>query len=172
MKLCNNCFISQLYARVTSQFLPDSDHSDYLVEQLFDIQDVCNVSLPEFTVRMPDAYENAAPLTSTYLGTSSGVATTTANTVPAAATTCLGQTVGNSKRSDRRGWLGLFEIPSASSSHDRRDEAPNCGSVSRQYGVGSGTLQRFLDGGTCNLKGDACLPLPCKLQQVAGSDTW
>ncbi|KAK1972915.1 hypothetical protein LY78DRAFT_154628 [Colletotrichum sublineola] len=39
-----DCFINQLYTRLTSIFLPDTDHSDYLVDQIFDIQDVCNIT--------------------------------------------------------------------------------------------------------------------------------
>ncbi|TGJ84518.1 hypothetical protein E0Z10_g4228 [Xylaria hypoxylon] len=68
--LCNNCFINQLYERVTSPLSPNSEHPDYLVDQLYDIQDMCNVTLPDYTVRLLDWYDTAPPLTSSDLGPS------------------------------------------------------------------------------------------------------
>ncbi|PQE27499.1 hypothetical protein CJF31_00009116 [Rutstroemia sp. NJR-2017a BVV2] len=87
--VCDNCFIQMLYARVTSPYLADSDHSDFLVDQLLDIDDVCNVTIPDITVRGLPSYAGAPPPTSVNIGTTSA-ATTSAPT----STTCAGQLVG------------------------------------------------------------------------------
>ncbi|KAI1880137.1 hypothetical protein JX265_001758 [Neoarthrinium moseri] len=86
--LCNGCFIDMLYTRVTSNYLPDSDHSDYLADQLLDIQDVCNKTRPDFTMRLPTTYDTAPPLTSLNLGS-----TTTTSSTAAPTTTCAGQAI-------------------------------------------------------------------------------
>lgn len=81
-----------LYYRVTSIFLADSDHSDYLIGQLQDIEDVCSTQLPDITIRNLPPYDPAPTVTST--------ATTTTGTVPPAATTCAGQTVSSGSGCD------------------------------------------------------------------------
>ncbi|TEY30753.1 hypothetical protein BOTCAL_0847g00020 [Botryotinia calthae] len=87
--LCDNCFIQMLYARVTSPYLADSDHSDFLVDQLLDIGDICNVTIPDITVRGLPSYAGAPPPTSVNIGTTRA-ATTSAPT----STTCAGQLFG------------------------------------------------------------------------------
>lgn len=63
-------------------FLADTDHSDYLIGQLQDIQDVCSTQLPEVTIRNIGPYQTATIMTMTSTSSAS-----------AAATTCAGQTV-------------------------------------------------------------------------------
>ncbi|KAI1080828.1 hypothetical protein F5B20DRAFT_570266 [Whalleya microplaca] len=72
--LCNDCFVQMLYQRVTSPFLIDFDHSDYLVDQLQDIVDICNTSIPDITLRAPQTYP-AAPLVTS-------IAFSTTTTIP------------------------------------------------------------------------------------------
>jgi hypothetical protein len=74
-----------LFYRVTSVFLADSDHSDYLIDQLQDIQDVCSTQLPEVTIRNLPPYA-PAPITT------QATATTSA---PPTSSTCAGQTVSS-----------------------------------------------------------------------------
>lgn len=81
--LCNDCFVQQLYARVTSSYLEDSDFSDYLVEQFLDVQDICSTRFPEFTVRATSTYDVAPPVTV--------VATTATTSMPPSTSTCAGQ---------------------------------------------------------------------------------
>ncbi|KAI0856210.1 hypothetical protein F4860DRAFT_493672 [Xylaria cubensis] len=142
--LCNDCFINQLYARVTSPFLPDSDHSDYLVDQLYDIQDICNVTVPDYTVRLLDWYDTAPPLTSTDLGGSATVTST--STAPPATTTCVGQNV-------------------------KENSSTTCDSLSLRYGVSTGALQWFSNSDTCDTSGGVCLPESCNLKQVMNGET-
>ncbi|KAI1109681.1 hypothetical protein F5Y14DRAFT_444510 [Nemania sp. NC0429] len=57
--LCSPCFLTVLWYRINSLFLPDTDHSDYLIEQYQDIQDVCQMSMPETVVRALPSYASA-----------------------------------------------------------------------------------------------------------------
>lgn len=59
--LCSQCFLSMFYLRIASPFLPDVDHSDYLVDQWFDILDVCNATskVPDLLVRNLPYYQYA-----------------------------------------------------------------------------------------------------------------
>jgi hypothetical protein len=50
-----------MWYRINSLFLPDTDHSDYLIEQYQDIQDVCQISMPESVVRALPSYAAAPP---------------------------------------------------------------------------------------------------------------
>lgn len=49
-----------MYTRLSSPYLPDVDHSEYLVQQYFDILDVCNATatMPELVVAGYYAYED------------------------------------------------------------------------------------------------------------------
>jgi hypothetical protein len=75
-----------LYTKVTSEFLADTDHADYLVDQLQDIADVCNTSIPAITTRASTSFDLApAPTPSN-----------TTTVVPPSTTTCAagqGQTL-------------------------------------------------------------------------------
>ncbi|EUC34225.1 carbohydrate-binding module family 50 protein [Bipolaris victoriae FI3] len=43
--LCSECFLKLMHARISSEFLPDEDHSDYLVQEFQDIQNVCQTTI-------------------------------------------------------------------------------------------------------------------------------
>ncbi|KAI1171674.1 hypothetical protein F4777DRAFT_582718 [Nemania sp. FL0916] len=143
--LCNGCFINQLHARVISPFLPGSDHSDYLVDQLYDIQDVCNVTLPDYTVRLLDWYDMAPPLTSSNL-VSTMPNSPSNSPLPSASTICTGQSVVAGSNA-------------------------TCDTLSLQYGVSTGTLQWFSSSDTCNVSSCACLPQACNLKRTTEGDT-
>ncbi|KAH0366144.1 hypothetical protein KCU65_g5538, partial [Aureobasidium melanogenum] len=89
--LCDNCFIQMLYARVTSPYLADSDQSDFLVSQLQDIGDVCNVTIPDITIRALPNYADSPKLTSINF---ESTATSTVSSA-AATTTCDGQVIAS-----------------------------------------------------------------------------
>lgn len=83
-----------LYNRVISPFLPDTDYSDYLVDQLQDIADVCSTSIPNITTRAVITWDSASAPTW-------GLPTSTTTTVaPPASTTCAGQTLGSATGCD------------------------------------------------------------------------
>ncbi|GIK01364.1 hypothetical protein Aspvir_005398 [Aspergillus viridinutans] len=86
--LCNDCFIQMLYQRVTSPFLPVSNYSDFLVDQLQDIGDICSTTLPNITTRDVPTYQPAPTPTVTR--------NVTATTSPTVTPTCLGQMITGS----------------------------------------------------------------------------
>ncbi|KAH3941458.1 hypothetical protein HBI56_198660 [Parastagonospora nodorum] len=75
--LCNDCFVQMLYTKVTSEFLADTDHADYLVGQLQDIADVCNTSIPAITTRATISWDSAPAPTPNSATTTPPPATTT-----------------------------------------------------------------------------------------------
>jgi hypothetical protein len=79
-QLCDDCFVQMLYTKVTSEFLADTDHADYLVDQLQDIADVCNTSIPAITTRATISWDLAPAPTPT----------TTTTTPAPPSTTCAG----------------------------------------------------------------------------------
>ncbi|KAI1382676.1 uncharacterized protein F4822DRAFT_440959 [Hypoxylon trugodes] len=95
-KLCNECFIALLYERVTSSLLTNEDYSDYLVDQLQDIGDICSTSIRPLTLRAITTYDPAPPITSISLNNGS----TPTTSIPPAAITCAGQTVSSGSGCD------------------------------------------------------------------------
>ncbi|KAF2649567.1 carbohydrate-binding module family 50 protein [Lophiostoma macrostomum CBS 122681] len=90
--LCDDCFVQMLYTKVTSEFLTDTDHADYLVGQLQDIADVCNTSIPAITTRAAVSWDSASAPT-----------LTTTTTTAAAPTSCAagqGQTLSSGSGCD------------------------------------------------------------------------
>jgi hypothetical protein len=86
LQLCDDCFVQMLYTKVTSEFLADTDHADYLVDQLQDIADVCNTSIPAITTRASTSFDLAPGPTPS----------NTTTVVPPSTTTCAagqGQTL-------------------------------------------------------------------------------
>jgi hypothetical protein len=70
------------YYRVTSNYLPDADSSEYLVNRLPDIADVCSTSIPDITLRALPTYN---PISTT----------TRSPTSAAPVVTCLGKTISS-----------------------------------------------------------------------------
>jgi hypothetical protein len=65
-----------LYTKVTSEFLADTAHADYLVDQLQDIADVCNTSIPAITTRASTSWDLAPAPTPSNTTTTAAPATT------------------------------------------------------------------------------------------------
>ncbi|KAF9874723.1 LysM domain-containing protein [Colletotrichum karsti] len=63
--LCSECFLNLLYRRVTSEFLPNTDHSDYLVAEFQDIQSVCQTSVGPLATRAVAVYPFASEFNET-----------------------------------------------------------------------------------------------------------
>ena len=59
--LCSQCFLKMFYLRLASPYLPDLDDSDFMIDQWYDILDICNAnsSMPELIVRAIPYYESA-----------------------------------------------------------------------------------------------------------------
>jgi hypothetical protein len=89
--LCSDCFVQLFHLRLSSNYLPDDDYSDYLVEQFQDIQDVCSTTVGAISTRFFAGY-NSASITINPTEPTSSVPTTTTvssvtSTTPTAVTT-------------------------------------------------------------------------------------
>ncbi|KAH8900561.1 hypothetical protein GQ53DRAFT_835550 [Thozetella sp. PMI_491] len=87
--LCSPCFLKMFYLRLASPYLPDVDQSDFMVEQWYDILDVCNAnaSMPELIVRAVPYYASAPGFSI------DGSDNTTELTTPTADSTCAGRLI-------------------------------------------------------------------------------
>ncbi|MCJ1269693.1 hypothetical protein MMC22_009585 [Lobaria immixta] len=155
--LCDDCFIKILYQRVTSPYLADSDHSDYLVDQLQDIGDVCNTSIPDITVRALQTYPAAPPISS--------IAFTTTSTLAAPTSTgCEGQTISNSNKRS-------LQIHGRIMGERDVDATSTCDLLSNKYGLTTGDLQGISGSTDCTISNALCFPASCKLMQVPNGAT-
>ncbi|KAH7360209.1 hypothetical protein BKA65DRAFT_576795 [Rhexocercosporidium sp. MPI-PUGE-AT-0058] len=140
--LCSPCFLTVMWHRLNSLFLPDSDHSDYLISEYQDILDVCQVIMPETIVRALPSYAAAPNITYLPPGTdpannSSSPSTSSGN--------CSGQTLTSSS-------IG-------------------CNSLSQKYQVATGDLQAATNSDDCVVTSSICVPSPCTLKQVGTGDS-
>lgn len=145
-----------LYARVTSPFLADSDNSDFLVDQLQDIGDICNTTIPNITVRALPSYVTAPPVTSVNLGS-------TTTTTPPVTTTCAGQVLKSSQKRSPQVRGRAIEAEEATS---------NCDTLSQEHGISTGDLQALSESDICTITGNVCFPPACTLQQVPAGASW
>lgn len=63
--LCSDCFLSMFYQRLSSDYLPDSNYSDYLVSEFQGIQDVCSTTVGNLSTVAQFALPSAFPATNT-----------------------------------------------------------------------------------------------------------
>lgn len=136
-----------MWYRINSVFLPDADYSDYLIEQYQDIQDVCQMSMPDSVVRALPNYP-AAP-SPTYLPPGTDPAANDTTPEPTGSATCSGQTLS----------------PGTSG-------AGSCDGLSQAHGVTTGDLQAVTGNTDCSFTDSICVPDACTLQQVTGSASW
>ena len=80
--LCSDCFIQLFNLRLSSDYLPDHDYSDYLVDQYQDIQDVCSTTVGAISTRFWAGYLDAT----TIAGNGTAAVTTTTSAASAIAT--------------------------------------------------------------------------------------
>jgi hypothetical protein len=78
-----------MWYRVNSAFLPDTDDSDWLIEQYQDIQDVCQISMPESVIRALPGYAPAPNATYLFPGTDPAEP----SSIPSSDNTCTGETI-------------------------------------------------------------------------------
>ncbi|KAI0124099.1 hypothetical protein BJ170DRAFT_697065 [Xylariales sp. AK1849] len=140
--LCNECFTAMLYERVTSSLLTNEDYSDYLVDQLQDIEDICSTTFRDFTLRAIPTFDPAPPVTSIALNNGSTPTTST----PPAATTCAGQTVSSGSGCDSlstRYGVATGDLQTATNSSTCQVAAAMCLPAAC-------TLQEVASGQTCD----------------------
>ncbi len=148
-----------LYLRLTSSYLPDTDYSDYLVDQLQDISDVCLTVIPDITVRALPTYPSGPRASSINFGTATTTTTATSITSPI----CTGQTIGVSQNRAPQVHGRSVEV---------RQDSSTCDTLSSKYGVTTGDLQAIIQSNVCAISSSICLPAACSLQQVPTGATW
>ncbi|KAF2766280.1 hypothetical protein EJ03DRAFT_345213 [Teratosphaeria nubilosa] len=176
--LCSTCFINTFFLRLASPYLPDLDYSDYLVEQYYDIIEVCaNNQMPDLIIRLtPDysdapGYFNGQPVNSTlqpFIDGSTAIlpdATTTDNGTDSNAT-CTGQT------------LTYSQLNEVATTFGNSGSSNFCDASSAAFTVTSGDLYQAFGNYGCDIS-DAndttatwCVPKGCSIYSVSVDSTW
>ena len=130
-----------MWYRVNSLFLPDTDYSDYLIEQYQDIQDICQVTLPDTIIRALPRYDTAPNITILAPGTD-----------PANNLTAPSYSSGNC------------------SSQILPPSSAGCSSLSQEYGVTTGDLQAATGSDTCTVSAKTCVSSACTIKLVNSGD--
>lgn len=172
--LCSKCFLSIMWWRINSPFLPDTDESDDLIAQFQDITDVCNRTLPLTVIRAPPSYPAAPPPVTLPPGTDPNE-----NSTNTSGATCVGQTIssGNTKRDEaqvERRDNEMVELEEDYSGYARvkRAAAGACDSLSQTYGVTTGDLQSASGTDDCSFTASSiCVPLKCEVTQVGDNQS-
>ncbi|SMQ52817.1 unnamed protein product [Zymoseptoria tritici ST99CH_3D7] len=76
--LCDPCVLSIMWFRLSSEFLPDDDRSDWLMAQYLDITHLCNITMPEPIIRALPEYALAPSPSLPVISNSTGNSTSNA----------------------------------------------------------------------------------------------
>ncbi|OAA74234.1 LysM domain-containing protein [Cordyceps fumosorosea ARSEF 2679] len=144
--LCSECFVKMLRLRVNSDFLPDADFSDYLTDELQDVERVCGSKAEPLTTRALPWYPELTD------GPLIGITTTPTTTTTArpTATVCAGRTVD----------IGP-DLEQEMSCHD----------IAEKYEVGSGAVAMATRSEFCYTDKPICIPQKCTLYTVEDGQT-
>ncbi len=149
---CSECFLKLYRQRLLNPWLPNSNFTDYLIEQFDTIQENCSTTLPYVTSAATLFVGVATPTApTTTIATSSGassVSGSASSTLPTATPTCLGQVVEPIAE-----WL-------------------ICDDLSDTYNVSTGDARVYTGDHDCYFTEDVCLPPPCELDIVWDEPSW
>ncbi|KAI0206818.1 LysM domain-containing protein [Astrocystis sublimbata] len=145
--LCSECFLKILHARVTSDFLPDTDFSDYLVNEFQDVQNVCQTTVGELVTRIVPGYPHITD--GGELGIPTTSPTTTSDPIPTS-TVCAGR---------------MIDI------RPDREEGLTCHDIAEKYELASGEFAIATKSEYCDATGPICVPNTCNLYLVDMDDT-
>ncbi|KAK7991330.1 hypothetical protein PG988_000124 [Apiospora saccharicola] len=135
--LCSECFLKILHARVTSDFLADTDFSDYLVDEFQDVQDVCRTTVGELVTRIAPGYPHLTDAGDIGITTTATSTTATITDPVPTPTTCAGRSVDI--RPDY-------------------EEDLTCHDIAEKYGIASGELAVVTKSDICESEGPICVP--------------
>jgi hypothetical protein len=147
--LCSECFLKILHARVTSEFLQDTDYADYLVDEFQDIQSVCKTKVGELTTRMAPGYPHVTDAAA--IGRPMGTPSPVTPTPSPSATACGGRMV--ELRPDPEEFL-------------------TCDDIASRFSVATGDIAVATNNFYCDSKGEVCIPNTCEVYFVGNNDTW
>jgi hypothetical protein len=170
--LCSTCFINMFFLRLASPYLPDLDYSDYLVEQYYDIIEVCsNNQMPDLIIRLVPGYSdapgyfNGQPVNSSlqpFIDGTTGIAPNATNSN----TTCAGQT------------LSYSQVEEVATTFGNSGALSFCDALSTAFNVTSGDLYQAFGNYGCDLS-DAndtsaswCVPKGCSIYAAPANATW
>ena len=145
--LCSECFMKLLYARVTSEFLQDTEYGDYLVNEYQDVQNVCKKSVGELVTRVAPGYPHLTDGSDIGKPAYTPPASSTPTATP---TACAGRTV------DIRPLLADFD----------------CHDIAEKYEIASGTLAAATKSHYCATDVEICIPQACNVYMTQTNDTW
>lgn len=151
--LCDPCFINMFTARMNSSYVPDSDFSDYLSQELGDIVDMCGGNSSELWFNGPTSYPSATSNATTIAASSSSVSI--------AAASCTGQTVTATKLKQRQLLSGTSAFNNVSQ---------QCDDIALEYNVPTGSAIISTGNSDCNITSSICLPPACEIQQVGADE--
>ena len=147
--LCSECFLKLLHARVTSEFLQDTDFGDHLVNEFQDIQNVCRTTVGELVTRVLPGYAHITDGAEIGRPTTTGTPITTEPTPTP--TACTGRVVD--VRPDRA-------------------EGLTCHDIAEKYQIASGEIAIATKSDLCDSTGEICISPTCNLYKIAENDTW
>lgn len=147
--LCSECFLKVLHARVTSEFLQDTDFGDYLVDEFQDVQNVCNAQVGELVTRVAPDYPYLTDAAS--IGRPTPTPSPVTSTPTSSPTACAGR------------MLDLRPDP---------DEFLSCDDIAERYGIASADVAVATKSIYCESSGTVCVPARCDVYMVDRNDTW
>jgi hypothetical protein len=148
--LCSECFMKQLHARVTSEFLQDTDYAEYLINEYQDIENICKKSVGELVTRIVPGYPHLTDGPDIGKPAYTPPVTTTPAATPTP-TACAGRVV------DIRPLL---------------EEELDCHDIAEKYEMASGSLAVATKSDWCKTDVEICIPLACNLYYTQINDTW
>ncbi|KAJ0383093.1 hypothetical protein COL922a_011198 [Colletotrichum nupharicola] len=183
-----------LYRRVTSEFLPDTDHSDYLVGEFQDIESVCQTSIGPLATRSVPLYPYAAELQE--LNETAPDPTG----IPSTGAPIVGDDGSPWDPEEDTEDPGIdVEIPRGEEDPNEIEPEPDpadpivptnctgravdvryasldgieaCNKLSEEYGVATGKLMYATNTEDCYSYDFVCVPEACGLLRVNAGDTW
>jgi hypothetical protein len=150
--LCSECFLKLMHTRISSQFLPDEDHSDYLVEQFQDIQEVCQTTIvTEVMTRALPNYPVVLTATPTF-----GKGPGTVEEPEPEPLTCEADQV-------------IISVMGTRSN----DSFQACNDIALLTNVATGNLLVLTGNEACYVEEEEiCAPRGCQLHRVSAGQTW
>jgi hypothetical protein len=147
--LCSECFLKVLHARVTSEFLQDTDFGDYLVDEFQDVQNVCKTKVGELATRRAPDYPYLTEAAA--IGRPMPIASPVTPTPTPSSTACAGR------------MLDLRPDP---------DEFLTCDDIAERRQIASGDVAVATNSIYCYSTGKVCVPARCSVYLVSENDTW
>ncbi|EFX05908.1 peptidoglycan-binding protein [Grosmannia clavigera kw1407] len=166
--LCDACFVNMFFLRLASSYLPDTDYSDHLILQYYDILETCNITgMPELIIREDPDYLDAPGYVDGMLTNTSSLQpfpdSISINVLPNSAaslnSTCAGQS------------LTYSQVSGVADAVADADLTSFCDALSVAFNVSTGDLYQAFQNIGCDVASSNatnitwCLPEGCSVYQ-------